>query len=86
MSDTPSDCKRPEMCMLSDECIPCHICPNKDAYMAAKAQKENADMSIRITDALATLDDLEKGCSIYGGFQKRCLKKIRTILEGGKYE
>jgi hypothetical protein len=24
----PENCKYPEMCILSDECVPCAICPN----------------------------------------------------------
>ncbi len=24
----PGNCKHPEMCLLSDTCIPCDVCPN----------------------------------------------------------
>ena len=39
-----------------------------------------ADLSIRITEALEILDDLERSKVVYGGFAKNCLKRIRETL------
>jgi hypothetical protein len=36
--------------------------------------------SIRITDTLCVLDDLEHSKTVCGGFPKMCLRKIREIL------
>jgi len=36
----PNNCQRPELCMLSETCVPCAICPNA---------KEKADERLALT-------------------------------------
>jgi hypothetical protein len=47
---------------------------------AACSLPSRADLSIRITEALEILDDLERSKVVYGGFAKNCLKRIRETL------
>lgn len=40
-----------------------------------------AELSIRISDALDILDDLEKAKVLYGGFAKEQVRRIRATLK-----
>ena len=46
----PNNCKSPEMCLLTETCVPCAICPNA---------KEKADDRLALTACSRSLDVFE---------------------------
>ena len=63
-------------------------CPNlkeSDGSGAATcALPDRSELSIRISDALDILDDIESAKVIYGGFAKEQLRRLRKTLKPEK--
>ena len=56
----PNNCKSPEMCMLSETCVPCEICPNA---------KEKADDRLALTAcSRSSIREMRMECGKCGGF------------------
>ena len=58
-------CAHDRQCELADPC----------------SLPDRSELSIRISDALLILDDLEASRTVYGGFAKGMLRRIRTTLK-----